>query len=68
MGVEQVMVRQAYRYALDPTPAQERALLRHVGARRWAYNHAVTALLDVRTYGSSFDKKARPQRSSAPAS
>lgn len=42
------MVRQSYRYALDPTPSQERALLRHAGARRWAYNHAVTALLEVR--------------------
>jgi transposase len=28
----------AYRYALDPTPAQERALRSHVGAARVAFN------------------------------
>jgi IS605 OrfB family transposase len=31
-------VRQAYRFALDPTPAQARALASHCGAARWAYN------------------------------
>ena len=29
---------QAYRFALDPTPAQERALRSHCGAQRFAYN------------------------------
>lgn len=38
---ETAVARQAYRFALDPTPTQERALLRYAGARRWAYNHAV---------------------------
>lgn len=31
-------VTQAYRFALDPTPAQARALASHCGARRFAYN------------------------------
>ena len=30
---------QAYRYALDPTPAQVRMLASHAGAARFAYNH-----------------------------
>jgi putative transposase len=29
---------QAYRFALDPTPAQEQALRSHCGAQRFAYN------------------------------
>jgi putative transposase len=33
-----VKVTQAYRYALDPTPAQERALRSHAGAARFAWN------------------------------
>jgi putative transposase len=33
-----VVVRQAYRFALDPTAAQERALRSHAGAARLAYN------------------------------
>jgi putative transposase len=33
-----VRVIQAYRFALDPTPAQERALRSHCGAQRFAYN------------------------------
>lgn len=31
-------VGQAYRFALDPSPAQERALLSHAGAARFAWN------------------------------
>jgi putative transposase len=31
-------VRQAYKYALDPSPAQERALRSHAGAARFAWN------------------------------
>ena len=31
-------VTQAYRFALDPTPAQERALRSHAGAARFAWN------------------------------
>jgi putative transposase len=41
------VVRQAYRFALDPTPAQERALQRHAGARRWAFNHAIAVYRHV---------------------
>ncbi len=33
---------QAYRYALDPTPTQERRLRSHVGAARYAWNWALT--------------------------
>jgi len=48
-GVNQMdVVRQAYRFALDPTPAQERALLRHAGARRWAFNHGVAVYRHIR--------------------
>ncbi len=35
-------VPQAYRYALDPTPAQERRLRSHAGAARFAWNWALT--------------------------
>ncbi|HEX6451848.1 MAG TPA: helix-turn-helix domain-containing protein, partial [Trebonia sp.] len=34
-------VTQAYRFALDPTPAQERALRSHAGASRFAWNWAL---------------------------
>jgi putative transposase len=33
---------QAYRYALDPTPRQRRALASHCGAARYAYNWGLT--------------------------
>lgn len=46
-GVDKDVVRQAYRYALDPTPAQERVLLRHAGARRWAFNHGIAVYRHV---------------------
>jgi putative transposase len=36
---------QAYRYALDPSRRQERALNSHAGAARYAYNWAVTWVL-----------------------
>jgi len=47
-GVNTEVVRQAYRFALDPTPAQERALLRHAGARRWAFNHGIAVYRHIR--------------------
>ena len=31
----------AFRFALDPTDAQRQNLVRHVGAARWAFNHAL---------------------------
>jgi putative transposase len=39
-----VTVTQAYRFALDPTPAQARALAGHAGAARFAYNWALAAV------------------------
>lgn len=52
----------AYRYALDPTPAQERALRSHAGAARVAFNWGlarVKAVMDQRaaeaTYGLTGD-------------
>ncbi len=44
---------QAYRFALDPTPAQERKLASHAGAARFAYNWGlarVKACLDAREW------------------
>src|SRR6266545_1189251 len=37
----EMLVTQAYRYALDPTPRQQRALTSHWGAARYAYNWAL---------------------------
>ncbi|WP_327094386.1 IS607 family element RNA-guided endonuclease TnpB [Nocardia vinacea] len=37
-------VTQAYRFALDPTPAQVRDLHRHAGASRFAFNWALAAV------------------------
>ena len=46
-------VTQAYRFALDPTPAQERRLASHAGAARFAYNWGlarVKACLEARAW------------------
>src|SRR6202167_9057 len=43
--VREGWVVQAYRYALDPSPRQERALASHAGAARVAYNWAVSWVL-----------------------
>ncbi len=51
------MTMQAYRFALDPTPVQERDLLRHAGAARAAYNWAlarVKAVMDQRAAERSY--------------
>jgi putative transposase len=48
---------QAYRFALDPTPAQEKTLLSHAGGARFAYNTmlaAVRANLDQRHAEKSY--------------
>src|SRR5258705_2036036 len=37
-------VAQAYRFALDPTPAQVRMLESHCGAARFAFNHMLKAV------------------------
>lgn len=55
-------VAQGYRFALDPTPAQARALSSHAGGGRFAHNHMlalVKAVMDQRaaerTYGIGED-------------
>jgi putative transposase len=48
---------QAYRFALDPAPAQERALRSHAGGARFARNHMlglVKAVLDQRSAERSY--------------
>ncbi|WP_157851526.1 helix-turn-helix domain-containing protein [Streptomyces monomycini] len=40
MAVQQE-VHKAFQFTLDPRPAQVEALLRHAGAARWAFNHAL---------------------------
>ncbi|NLE79431.1 MAG: IS200/IS605 family element transposase accessory protein TnpB [Rhodococcus sp.] len=48
---------QAYRFALDPTPTQQRALASHAGAARFAHNHMlalVTAVMDQRAAERSY--------------
>jgi putative transposase len=52
-----VKVTQAYRFALDPTPAQEQALRSHAGAARFAFNWGlalVKANLDQRAAERSY--------------
>jgi putative transposase len=44
--VRRVRVIQAYRFGLDPTPAQERALFSHAGAARFAWNWGLAACQD----------------------
>ncbi|WP_331743023.1 helix-turn-helix domain-containing protein (plasmid) [Streptomyces sp. NBC_01136] len=39
-GVQHDVLR-AFRFALDPTAAQTAVLVRHAGAARWAFNHAL---------------------------
>ncbi|WSD71711.1 transposase [Streptomyces sp. NBC_01591] len=41
MVLVQSEVLRAFRFTLDPTSAQEEVLLRHAGAARWAFNHAL---------------------------
>lgn len=60
MGIRDRRSVRGYRFALDPTPAQEQALRSHCGAQRYAYNwglRRVTANLEQRaaeqTYGIS---------------
>jgi putative transposase len=49
---------QAYRFALDPSPAQVRALESHCGAARFAFNHMlahVKAVSNQRAAERSYD-------------
>jgi putative transposase len=59
--VEAVVSRRAYRYRLDPTPRQERTLLRNCGARRYAYNWAIGMIHDV------FEQRRSLEAAGAPA-
>jgi len=52
-----LVVMQAYRFALDVTPAQQRALLGHAGAARFAFNWGlarVKAVMDQRAAERSY--------------
>jgi putative transposase len=53
---------QAYRFALDPAPAQERAMRSHAGAAQFCFNHMlalVKAVLDQRTAERSYGRARR---------
>lgn len=65
---------QAYRFALDPTPKQVRALASHAGAARFAHNHMLTlvkAVMDQRaaerSYGVAQDQLTQALGWSLPA-
>lgn len=67
-------VAQAYRFALDPTPTQQRALASHAGAARFAHNQMlalVKAVIDQReaerSYGIAADQLTPPLGWSLPA-
>lgn len=47
MPVVQRIVQQAFVFALDPTPAQERALASHVGGARFAYNWGLARVAEA---------------------
>ena len=52
-----IVTLQAYQFALDLTPTQERAARSHIGASRFAYNHLLTyvkAVLDQRAAEESY--------------
>jgi len=52
---------QAFRFTLDPTEDQARALARHFGARRKAYNWAVCALeTDIEAWHATGVQTAKP--------
>ena len=52
---------QAFRFTLDPTAEQARALARHFGARRKAYNWTVAVLkADIQTWRETSVETAKP--------
>ena len=57
----------AYRFALDPTPAQDRLLRSHCGAARAAYNRGLAHVRAVTAAGNRNDLR-RTHQSSAPSS
>lgn len=58
---ESMKSHRAYRYRLDPTPRQARTLLRHCGARRYAYNWAIAMIRDA------FDQRREREAAGTPA-
>ncbi|MEU7151236.1 helix-turn-helix domain-containing protein [Streptomyces sp. NPDC039022] len=64
-------VLKAFRLALDPRPAQVEVLLRHAGAARWAFNHALGMKVAAharrqdasKRAGAGPPRKVPPQRS-----
>jgi putative transposase len=57
-GVMTATALQAYRFALDPTPRQQRSLASHAGAARFAYNwglHLVQERLEQRRAGEDIE-------------
>ena len=52
-------VRQAYRFALDPSPAQERTLRSHAGAARFAWNWGLARARGSANRRKSADRLAR---------
>lgn len=52
---------QAFQFTLDPTAEQSRALARHFGARRKAYNWAVAALkADIQAWRATGVQTTKP--------
>ena len=52
----------AYRFALDPTPAQDAVLRSHCGGQRYAFNWGlalVRAVMDQRTAEASYARRGR---------
>jgi len=53
---------QAYRFALDPTPAQDAVLRSHCGGQRYAFNWGlalVTAVMNQRKAEASYARRGR---------
>lgn len=46
-ALEYQTVQQAYKFALDPTPAQKRSLWSHVGGARFAFNWGLTQIAEA---------------------
>jgi uncharacterized protein YijF (DUF1287 family) len=66
--VSTAVVVRAYRFALDPTPAQARDLERHAGAARFAFNWALAAVkanIDQRRAERSYAPRRRPAHTRA---
>ncbi len=62
---------QGYRFALDPTPAQERALRSHAGAARFAWNWGLARCKEryqaEHKWYSAFERSKSPSVSRASA-